>query len=87
MPRTQGQDYSGGCHGLPPFLAGLAAFRDLRKRSLEAWGSQQTKLMGKEFLKTKPWVINLKVCSKQTNKVTEVSYLDLKRSTLVAFKA
>lgn len=90
MSFTQGQAGSAGCHVLPAFPAlpaGPAAFSDLRKLPLEAWGSQQIKLMGKKFVKTKPCVINLKVCSKQMIKVAEVSYLGLKRSTLAAFKA
>lgn len=72
---------------LPALPAGPAAFSDLRKLPLEAWGSQQIKVMGKKSFKTKPCVTNIMVCSKQTVKGTEVSYLGLKRSTLVAFKA
>lgn len=79
MPRTQDR--------LSAFPAGPAVFSDFRKPPLEAWGSQQIKVMGKKFFKTKPCIISIMVCSKQMIKVTEVSYLGLKRSTLAAFKA
>lgn len=91
MPRV------GECHhrdslvlelpGLPAVPAGPASATDLSKLSLEAWGSQATKVMGRKFLKTNPCASSLEVCSKEMTKVAELCYLALSRSTLGAFKA
>lgn len=75
--RSPCQAASGGCCWLPAFpvrTAGPAAFSVLKKLPLEAWGLQQIKVMQKKLFKTKPGVINLKVCSKQMIEVTKASH-------------
>ena len=71
----------------PALTAGPAAFSVLKKSPLEVWGSQQIAVMQKKLFRTNPGVINLKICSKQMIKVTKASYLGLKKSVSVAFKA
>lgn len=70
----------------PALTTGPAAF-GVKKLPLEAWGWQQIKVMQNKLFKTKLGAINLQVYSKQMIKVTKASYLGLKKSISVAFKA